>query len=474
MLNHGINAKKAETNFVEANEIRVGIPFFIGAWPCHTAGGYTGKPQLIRTYAEAVAAGGYSDDWKDASKNPKWTLCEAVFSHFKVFGQSPAVFFNVFDPATNKSAVTAADKSVTDHCVKLPDEAIIDSGLVVKDDDTTLVLGTDYEAAYDGGYLVITLKAGSHYSATTLNIAYNTIDLSGITATTITTAIEKVEGCKSLLGLVPDLICIPGWSQTPAVAAVMATKAASINGMYRAKAVVDLDTSASGADTYEDVATYKTANGYTDENMIVCWPLVTLDSKVFDFSVIMCGLIAQTDAENDGIPSASPSNRDLPIDGCVNKAGAEITLNVDHADVVSYTDGVVTALNFDGWKSWGNYTAVGPTESDVAKKFICTNRMHDFICNVFVDMFWSYLDRPLTRVLIDAIVNEFNSYLTALTASGDLCGGEIAFVDTNNPADDLLAGKFRLDTKMASPVPAQQINMVAEFDVDILVGAFNV
>lgn len=50
----------------------------------------------------------------------------------------------------------------------------------------------------------------------------------------------------------------------------MAAKAASINGIYKEKAVVDLDTSDSGADEYSKVATYKTANGYTSEDMIVC------------------------------------------------------------------------------------------------------------------------------------------------------------------------------------------------------------
>ena len=474
MLNHGINTVKSETNILDTAETLVGIPFFVGAWPCHTKGGFVGKPQLVRNLSEAKALGGYSEDWRDASGNPKWTLCEAAYSQFAIFGQSPAIFYNVFDPATHKSAVSPASKSVTDHAIVISDEAIIDSGLTVKSGDDALVKDTDYTVAYDGNDVVIVLKSGStYYTATALTVGYNKVDLSGITASAIETAIGKIETCKALLGIVPDLIACPGWSQTPVVAAVMAAKAASINGMYKGKAVVDLDTSVSGADTYDDIATYKSANGYTDENMIVCWPLAKNGGKVFNFSTVVCGLIAQTDRNNSGVPSRSISNLEIPVDGCVVKAGTEIALTVEQADVVSYTDGVVTAFNFNGWRAWGNYTGAGRT-ANTAKAFICTNRMHDFICNSFIDRFWVYLDRPLTRVLIDAIVNEFNAYLTALTASGDLYGGEISYVEANNSDADLLAGKFRLDTVLASPVPAQQIDMVAEFDVGMIVDALNV
>ena len=37
----------------------------------------------------------------------------------------------------------------------------------------------------------------------------------------------------------------------------------------------------------------------------------------------------------------------------------------------------------------------------------------------------------------------------------------------------VLGGSFRLDTKMASPVPAQQINMYCEYDVSLVEKALN-
>ena len=99
--------------------------------------------------------------------------------------------------------------------------------------------------------------------------------------------------------------------------------------------------------------------------------------------------------------------------------------------------------------------------------------MQDFICNTFVKTYWSYLDKPLTRVLIDAIVNSFNSWLAGLTHEGKLYKGEIAYVEDNNPTANLIAGHFRLDATVASPVPAQRADLFVEFDVDALTEALN-
>ena len=45
MLQHGINTFKDDTGSVVVQVAACGIPFFIGAWPCHMAKGFVGKPQ---------------------------------------------------------------------------------------------------------------------------------------------------------------------------------------------------------------------------------------------------------------------------------------------------------------------------------------------------------------------------------------------------------------------------------------------
>lgn len=474
-LNHGINTYKSDTNFASVQNAVVGIPFFVGAWPCHTADGFVNKPQIATNFGEAVKIGGYSKEWRDKNGNPKWNLCQAMYSHFKLFKMGPAIFYNIFDPTKHKTSISDKDVAIVDHIAVITGDAIDNDNLIVKNEAATLEKNKDYEIYYnDDSCVVELLESGSAYKAVSITVSYDEADISSITATDIEAAIEKIEECKTLFGIDPDLICCPGWSQTPSVAAVMAVKAQSINGLFKGKAVVDLDTdSSNGADIYSKVFDYKNENGYIDENMIVCWPLANVGDYIFDYSVIVCGLIASVDSGNGACPYESPSNKSIPITGLCDKAGNEINLSTHQADIISYSAGVVTAINFDGWKAWGNYTACWPDNKDVSKHFICTNRMMDFICNTFVNMFWSYLDRPLTRVMIDAIVNSFNSWLDGLTHDGKLCGGQIEYVNDNNPADNLIAGKFRLDTKIASPVPAQEIDMYAEFDMEILTSAFS-
>lgn len=476
-LKHGVNTYKSPTNFAAVKEAAVSIPFFVGAWPCHTTSkGFVGQPQLVTSWDEAVSLGGYSAEWLDDNKKPKWTLCEALYSHLKLFCMTPCIVYNVFDPKKHKKAVDPMEFSVADHIAKLPYDVINDDALTVKAAEEALEKGTDYEIYYDeeaGKCMIELLSDGKAYTAAAISVGYNKVDMSDITAVTIEFAIEQIEKCMGLFGIVPDLICIPGWSENPSVAAVMAAKAPNINGLFKGKAVVDIPTDSLAAPDYNGVYYWKIKNGYTDENEIDCWPLVKVGDYLFHLSVITCGQMAKVDSGNGDCPYESPSNKSLAITSAVNIAGEEITLNLQQADVISVNAGVVTALNFNGWVLWGNYTGCFPVSSDVSKMFICTNRTMDWLCNTFVLTYWNYVDKPLTRPLIDAICNSFNSWLNGLTHENKLYGGEISYIADLNPLTKLLGGSFRLDTKMASPVPAQEINMYCEYDVHILESALN-
>lgn len=474
-MNHGINTYRIDTQFTSVTKAQVGVPLFVGCFPIHKAGrAFSDRPILINNFDEAKGYG-YSDAWRTVAGAPKWNLCQAAYAFLRLHAMSPAIFVNVFDPATHNKSTAAADFTVSDHAVTLPEDAINDANLVVKEDSTTLVKGTDYEVFYtDEACVVELIKTSTHYSATTLNVAFKEADISKITSAMIEGAFEKVELCKTLYNIVPDLFCSPGWSKSTAVAAVMAAKAGHINDLFRAKAVVDIDTAAAAADAYDDVLSYKTANGYTDENMIVCWPLAKVGDRIYDMSVLVCAVMCRTDTNNGDLPYESASNKSISLSGLCNAAGDEILLTVQQANHLSYNAGVVTAMNFDGYRIWGNYTGCWPGNSDPAKAFYCASRMLDFLSNTFVNTFWNYVDRPLNRVLIDAIVNSFNSYLDGLTAINALLGGELRYVEDNNPTADLLGGRFRLDLQAASALPAQQIDLFSEFSVDILTEALSV
>ncbi len=460
MAKHGVFVLEQATSAATPATVETGVPFFIGASPIQNADSPAtpGVPVLCTSWNEAVQKLGYSDDWAT------YPLCEAMYSHFKLFNVSPAIFCNMLDSSTMKSAVAAADKNVVNKKVALTAKAIPGS-VVVKNGQNTLVLGTDYDLYFADEVLTIeVLSGGSAYSATTLNVAFDEVTPASVTTNVVAGGIEAVDLCMSTIGLIPDLIVAPGYSDNTGVAAVMAAKAEAINGMFRAKALIDLSTAATGgADTYDEVIALKNSNNFTDENEIVCWPLVKLSDKVFHLSTQLAGVIAATDAEY-AAPHVSPSNKGLQCDGLVTAAGGEVILSLEQANILN-GGGVVTALNFmGGFKAWGNYTACYPTNQDVKDYFISVSRMVDFVGNTLIRTFWGKLDQPMNRRLIDTILDSCNIWLNGLTGSGYILGGRCEMIDAENPETNLMAGIIKLHVFVTPPSPMQELDFVIEYD----------
>lgn len=460
MAKHGVYVFEQATSVATPVAVETGVPVFIGASPIQNADSPAspGVPVLCTSWDEAVAKLGYSDDWTT------YPLCEAMYSHFKLFGVSPAIFINMLDVSTMKTQVTAADKNVSEHKVSLSSKAI-PSTVVVKAGNSTLVLDTDYTLYFSDEILIVELLSGSSsYSASTLNIGYYEANPAGVTTSVVANGVEAVDLCMSTVGMVPDLIVAPGYSDNTGVAAVMAAKAEAINGMFRGKAIVDLSTAASGgADTYDEVIALKNSNNFTDENMIVCWPMVKLSDRVFHLSTQVAGVMASTDATY-GAPYVSPSNKGLQCDGMVTVAGGEILLSLDQANILN-GGGIVTALNFmGGFKVWGNYTACYPTNTDLKDYFIPVSRMVDFTGNTLIRTFWGKLDQPMTRRLIDTILDSCNIWLNGLVGSGYILGGRCEMLDAENPETNLLAGIIKLHVYITPPSPMQECDFVIEYD----------
>ncbi len=470
-MKHGVYVSQKGTSVGTPVVAECGIPFFIGTAPVQSAAtpAKAGVPVICTSWEEAVKKLGYSDDWKS------FTLCEAMYSHFQLYGCQPAIFCNVLDASKMSTAQDAADMAVKDHKVKLPIEAMDDASLVVKaagGTDNAYVKGTDYATYYDGENLVIEVMAdGSCYDATELNVAYKKVNVAAVTAATVAVGLESIEMCMTLFGIVPDLICAPGFSQVSTVAAVMATKAAGINGMFPAKALIDIDCGADGAKTYEAAITGKKTLNAVDSAQIVCWPMEKLGDKVFHGSTQTAGRIALVDADNGGTPYESPSNKTIKCDSLCLEDGAEVLLTLDQANILN-ANGIVTGLNFmGGFKCWGNYTACYPANTDVKDYFIPVSRMFGWVTCTLIKTFWERLDKPMTRRLIDSIIDTANIWLAGLVGSGYLLGARVEFKEEENPKSNLMAGIIKVHIYMTPPSPAQEIDFVLEYDVSYVASA---
>lgn len=468
-LKHGVYVEQRATAVNTPFAAASGVPFVIGAAPVQSAEKPVGVgvPMLVSNWEDAVKLLGYSEDWES------YPLCEFMYSHFRLFACEPVVFCNVLDPGTMKETVEGKDLAVTDHKVVLPLEAINDAALVVKQQggqEAAYVRGTDYETYYsDQGLVVELLEDGSHYAETQLNIAYDQVKASQVTSTVIATGLEKVDLCATSLKVVPDLLCAPGHSHDPAVAAIMAEKAAGIGGLFRAKALIDQDTTK--VKTLAQSITAKETDLTNAVEQDVCWPLLRYEGRTYHQSTQLAGVMAQTDTKNDGTPCESPSNKRYMCDAAVLADGTEITLTLDEANKLN-ANGIVTALKFLGeWTCWGNYNACWPENTDVKDYFIPVSRMFGWVGNSVTKTIWTRVDNPMNRPLIDAVMNDITIWLNGLTGSGYLLGGRIEFLDEENPTENLIAGIMKFHIYLTPPSPAQEIDFILEYDASYVASA---
>lgn len=467
---HGASARQVETSVSTPVTASSGVPFVVGSAPVHTVGGAVNVPVLANNYNEAVAALGYGDDWE------KYTLCEVLYSHFKLYGASPVVFVNVLDPKKHKKTVAAENYPVKEKKIFLPLEALKDSVKV-----TGYEAGTDFELFYEGDNLILEIVEGSTIPEETaeLPVGFDAVDPSKITAAEIiggfdvntkqNSGFELVNAVFAKYRIVPDLLLAPGWSHNSEVAAVMSAKAENINGIFEAKALIDVDTEE--VKYYSDVPAWKRKKNINAKTEVLCFPLVKLGDKVYHLSTHAAGLMATVDNDNGGCPAESPSNKGLQIDSTVLADGKEINLEPEQANYLN-SNGVITAMNFiGGFVLWGNETACFPASTDVKDYFVPVSRMFGWVANSVILTYWSKLDKKMTRRLIDSIVDSLNIWLNSLTAEEKLLGGRVEFKDEENSLTALMAGKAVFHIYMTPPSPAKELEFVLEYDVEYVKSA---
>ena len=479
MAKLGVHVFEKATSVQTPKVATVGIPFVVGTAPVQSAAkpAKSNVPVLVTSWDEAVEKLGFSYDWES------YTLCEFMYSHLQLFGAQPVIFCNINDPASMKREEAAADYTVADHRVAVSVDAIADTIKVSVTEGAgetaatrALERDTDYSILYDRDdtdtYVCIVelLEDGSAYNAETVSVAYSAADPKTATVADVVDGVAQVDACLTAVGLVPDLIAAPGWSHNTVVAAVMATKAAAINGLFKGKAVIDADSGEDGVTEYSQLSGYKNKNNFVDVDQIICWPMVQLGDYRFHLSTQLCGLMATVDAGNRGIPYESPSNKNLKMDACVLKDGTPVNLTWNQVDLIAGSWGVVTAVNFldSGWVAKGNYTACYPGNTDVKDQFIPVSRMFDFIGNTLIRTFWSKLDKPMTPALRDSILQTCNIWLGGLTGGGYLYGARAEMLAEENPLTSLLDGIITLHIYNAPPVPAQEIDFILEYDVSYM------
>lgn len=475
--NHGVRVQENPTSLTVPIEGTAGLQVIFGTAPVNLAEDpYSVANELVIAYSykEAVAALGYSNDFK------KYTLCQSIYACFKVFNVAPIILCNVLDPNKHKKNNEAQELTVIDSQATLKITGVLLDKLKIKNGEAELSKDTDYIAAFDDdGYVIISLTDSSISTITVESVSIDPeqVDKDDIiggynVSTGKETGLELVRKVYPKFGFTPGLLLAPGWSHIPTVGVALAAKSTEINGSFSCENLIDLDSSSEGATKYTDCKELKERCGYTNKHSVLLWPQIKLGDMQFAYSAIMGALIAYTDAENDDVPNLSPSNKLLGVSGTVLEDGTEVVLDQTQANLIN-GQGIVTAINVNGWRSWGNNTAIYPASTDPKDRWICCRRFFSWWGNSFILTYFQKVDSPANYRLIESIVDTENIRGNSYAAQGKCAGCRIEFNAEDNPITDILNGKIQFKQWLAPYTPAEDIFNVLEFDPSMIEAALS-
>ena len=488
---HGVYVSEVPTSVISSVPVDSAIPVIVGTAPVNM-GDLTNvnKPKLFYSYNEAVAACGFVPAKADATSGLKkfdFSISEALYVQFALYGVSPVIVINVLDPVKHQKSATTTKVNIDNRTGAV---TIEETGILldtVRLHDGSFVRDTDYILTFDdAGYLVITSMtdaAGRFKLDTGKDLTFNAekLDPSAVTEADIIGGIDTEGNKKGLevigeidarFNLVPGFILAPGFSHNSGVAAVMAAKADSLNGQYRCTALIDVNTGV--AKQYTDAMSWKSTNNITDKDQRLFYGLLALDKTVFHQSCHYAALSGQVDGDNGGVPVETASNKAYKMDSVVRADGTEIWLDQEQANYLN-GQGIITALNggASGWTCWGWQTAAYPANTDVKDADSAVRRMFDWMGNTLCKTYRQKVDKPTNRRQIDTVVESVNMFLNGLVGEGKLLGARVEFREDENPTPDLLAGKtcFHL---YATPAPTNgTIEFKQEFDTTYIVTLFS-
>ena len=313
---HGIFVQEQATSILPPVTVDAGIPMIVGTAPVGMVDETNvNKPVLCHTYAEAVAAFGFVPAETDGNvKRFKYSICEAVYTTFALYGVAPIIIVNVLDPAKHRKDAKATTVAIdaTSGSAVIGEPGIIESSVRISKTDgestVTYTAGTDYDLAYnEDGYLVVSSLADTDgklklptdseltFSAAVTDPGAVTSEdvIGGVNASGEKSGWELIDDVFPQFRIVPGTLIAPGYSGNSAVAAVMAAKAASINGLFKAVSIVDVPTNE--ARQYSAVPSWKNQDNIVSTHQMACWPCLSLDGTVYSFSSHLAPLMARTD-----------------------------------------------------------------------------------------------------------------------------------------------------------------------------------
>ncbi len=476
---HGISTSRKGVTVPSPVNCTNNVGVAIGTAPVHLAkrvADAVNKPIALWERKDANELIGASLDFS-------YTLNHSVYAAFNEFGVAPIVVINVLDPsnANHVEAIAGEEIALTGGKAVIEEHGVLLDKVVVNDGETVYELDKDYVVSFnDDNYPVIAVTSdGALAGKDKITVSYSKLNPAGVTAEDIIggvdengvrTGIELLDEIYPRFGIVPGIVTAPGFSKNPAVAAALEAKVQKIYGLTNAISLTDLDSSESGADHFSKVPEVKAKSVVASRWTVPLWPMVKADGFQLYFSAQAAAMMQKIASDNNNIPSDSPDNHELLIDGICLEDGTEVFMTQEDVNDYLNKNGVAGALKLPTWKFWGNNTAAYPASTDPIERWIKCVTMLNFMENKFKTEYLSSVGRNASYKLISSVVNSFNMWLNSLTPD-HLAGGEIIFDRKENPLENILAGRMKFRTRYADYTPAEYIENEFEYDTSILESA---
>lgn len=131
-------------------------------------------------------------------------------------------------------------------------------------------------------------------------------------------------------------------------------------------------------------------------------------------------------------------------------------------------NGVVTAINFKGWRCWGSETAKNPLATDPKDKYIYGRRIFKYIGNELVISYFNNVDKKFTLKMAETMKKSMNIRLNALVAADQLLSAKVNFYAVDNSLIDIINGDITWTIDLGIIPGAKSITFKKVYDVDAL------
>lgn len=465
---HGVYGTVAET-FEPTSVAQGTIPVYIGSLPVHrinTTGKasfdyspYVNKPILISSLRQVREMGLYSDDWKT------YTLCEAIHAHF-MNGEnnvSPIIVVNVLDPAD------ADGSEENSFYFKKNGKKVIatikDPVAVLDNYSITGSKAQNISVTYNGDEIVIEGEGEADNSEVMISytkIAFSSADFD---ETNIQAALDSLDYCEQITGVIPNILVAPSISETPALNDLLVQKAIEkLSGKWNIVVLSDIPSAT--VKTYDVAKSWKentTASKYSK----LYWPSFGYGDKVYHGSTIGAYMMQYTDTQNNDVPYVSTSNKVIFCDRAV--VGDNETLLVSEQEANELNKVGITTANFINrrLRLWGSHMSnydFDTVESIAPEdRFDTSIRMSMFILNYLQNQYINEIDEAFTSKDVDSIINGIQTWLDSLVNDGMLLSATVAFNNDANSDDAIANGDFVFDLSVTYSVLAKSITFKLQY-----------